>query len=88
MVRSQPLSSYKTGRLAARNGDLKTFEIAGADKKFVAAIAKIDGDGIVVSNADIKTPVAVRYAWSRWPEGCNLYNADGLPAAPFRTDAW
>jgi sialate O-acetylesterase len=76
------------GGLTAKGGDLKTFEIAGADKKFVAAKAKIDGDSIIVSAPGLTGPVAVRYAWNRWPEGCNLYNADGLPAAPFRTDAW
>jgi sialate O-acetylesterase len=71
--------------LLAKNGDLKTFEIAGEDSKFVPATAKIDGDGIIVTAADITSPTAVRYAWNRWPEGANLFNIDGLPAAPFRT---
>jgi len=74
------------GGLVAKGGDLKTFVIAGPDGKFVPATAKIDGDTIVVSSADVTQPTAVRYAWSNWPEGCNLYNVAGLPAAPFRTD--
>jgi sialate O-acetylesterase len=76
------------GGLSAKAGDLRTFVIAGADEKFVPASAKIDGDTVLVSSPDVANPVAVRYAWANWPEGCNLYNAAGLPAAPFRTDAW
>ena len=67
-------------------GELKTFVIAGADGKFVPAVAKIDGDTVVVSSADVSTPANVRYAWMNWAEGCNLYNGAGLPAVPFRTD--
>jgi sialate O-acetylesterase len=74
------------GGLVAKGGDLKTFTIAGADEKFVPATAKIDGDSIVVSSPDVPSPLNVRYAWMNWPDGCNLYNAAGLPAAPFRTD--
>jgi sialate O-acetylesterase len=74
------------GGLLARAGDLKTFVIAGADGKFVPATAKIDGDTVVVSSPAVAQPANVRYAWMNWPEGCNLYNAAGLPAAPFRTD--
>jgi sialate O-acetylesterase len=76
------------GGLAAHDGELKTFLIAGADQKFVPATATIDGDTVVVKANEVKDPAAVRYAWNRWPGGCNLYNKDGLPAAPFRTDAW
>ena len=54
--------------------------------KFVPATARIDQGTVVVSSPDAAAPAAVRYAWSNYPEGCNLYNADGLPAAPFRTD--
>jgi sialate O-acetylesterase len=43
---------------------------------------------VLVSHPDVAAPVAVRYAWSVNPEGANLYNRDGLPASPFRTDAW
>jgi len=66
---------------------LKGFAIAGKDKKFVWAIAKIEGDEVVVSSSKIKNPVAVRYAWAANPT-CNLYNGADLPASPFRTDDW
>ncbi|VAX24383.1 Sialic acid-specific 9-O-acetylesterase, partial [hydrothermal vent metagenome] len=66
---------------------LKGFAIAGKDKKFVWAKAKIEGDEVVVWNSRIKDPVAVRYAWAPNPI-CNLYNSADLPAAPFRTDDW
>ena len=79
--------SHLGGGLVAKDGPLKTFEIAGADGKYVAADAVIEGDTIVVRSAAVLAPVAVRYAWSNYPEGCNLFNAAGLPAAPFRTDA-
>ncbi len=79
--------SHLGGGLVAQNGPLKTFEIAGADKKFMPAEAKIDGDSVVVNSPDVSAPVAVRYAWADYPAGCNLYNAAGLPAPPFRTDA-
>lgn len=59
--------------------------IAGADKKFVWANAKIEGNHVIVWNDDVKSPVAVRYAWADNPEGANLYNKDGLPASSFRT---
>jgi sialate O-acetylesterase len=54
----------------------------------VSAEAKIEGDTVVVTSAEVSAPAAVRYAWDNYPEGCNLYNAAGLPAAPFRTDRW
>jgi len=69
------------------NKKLKGFAIAGKDKKFVWAKAKIDGDQVVVSNSKIKDPVAVRYGWAPNPD-CNLYNGAELPASPFRTDTW
>ncbi len=71
-----------------KDGKLKRFAVAGEDKKWVWADAKIDGNTVVVSSADVPNPVAVRYAWSNCPTGCNLYNKEGLPASPFRTDAW
>jgi sialate O-acetylesterase len=74
------------GGLVAKGGDLKTFVIAGKDGKFVPATARIDQGALVVSSPDVAQPAAVRYAWENYPEGCNLYNGDGLPAAPFRTD--
>jgi len=74
--------------LMIKNGTkLKGFAIAGKDKKFKWAKAKIDGNSVVVWNSSIKQPVAVRYAWQSNPV-CNLYNKAGLPASPFRTDQW
>jgi sialate O-acetylesterase len=74
--------------LQAKEGARLTgFAIAGADKKFVWADAKIDGDSVLVWAKDVPTPVAVRYAWADNPQ-CNLYNKAGLPASPFRTDQW
>ena len=75
------------GGLAAKgSGELKYFAIAGADKKFVWAKAEINGDKVVVWNDKVANPIAVRYAWADNPEGTNLYNKEGLPASPFRTD--
>ena len=74
------------------NGDLtrdlfplKGFSIAGADRKFVWADAQIDGDKIIVSNPGVSEPKAVRFGWADYPV-VNLWNKDGLPASPFRTD--
>ncbi|MGB6431994.1 MAG: sialate O-acetylesterase [Candidatus Acidiferrales bacterium] len=80
--------SHVDGGLVAKDGPLKWFQIAGADQKFVDAEATIDGDTVVVHSPEVTAPVAVRYAWDNYPEGCNLYNAAGLPAAPFRSDQW
>jgi sialate O-acetylesterase len=74
--------------LVAKGGELKTFVIAGKDGKFVPATARIDQGTIVVSSPEVADPAAVRYAWDNYPEGCNLYNGDGLPAPPFRTDKY
>jgi sialate O-acetylesterase len=71
--------------LEARGGELKQFVIAGEDMKFVWASARIDGDTVVVQSDMVLKPVAVRYATATNPEGCNLYNKEGLPASPFRT---
>ena len=68
----------------------KGFAIAGEDKKFVPAKAKVvgkDKDKVEVSSESVKNPVAVRYAWADNPI-CNLYDRDGLPVTPFRTDDW
>jgi sialate O-acetylesterase len=67
---------------------LKQFAVAGNDKKWFWADAKIEGDEVVVSCPDVPQPVAVRYAYRMNPAGCNLYNRAGLPASPFRTDDW
>jgi sialate O-acetylesterase len=63
------------------------FAIAGADRKWIWANAKLEGETVVVWNDRIPKPVAVRYAWSDNP-AINLYNGAGLPAMPFRTDDW
>ena len=74
--------------LMAKDGDtLKGFAIAGEDKKWVWADAKIMRNSIIVSSAQVKKPVAVRYAWANNPVA-NLYNKEGLPASSFRTDDW
>jgi sialate O-acetylesterase len=76
------------GGLVAKGGPpLKWFTIAGADGKFTPADAKIDGDTVLVSGTAVAAPTAVRYAWDPYPADANLFNAAGLPAAPFRTDA-
>ena len=76
------------GGLVAKGGEKLTgFAVAGEDKKFVWAEAKIVGDTLVVSSPKVKDPVAVRYAWADNPI-CNLYNKADLPASPFRTDDW
>ncbi len=76
------------GGLVARAGEpLTGFAIAGEDRKFVWAEARIEGDDIIVWSDKIDEPIAVRYAWDDNPV-CTLYNAEGLPAASFRTDDW
>lgn len=72
--------------LEAKGGELRGFTIAGADGAFVPATAEIRGASVVVSGKDIAEPKAVRYGWANVPE-INLFNKDGLPASPFRTDA-
>lgn len=66
--------------------ELSEFAIAGADKKFLWAKAKIDGDKIIVWSETVPNPQYVRYAWADNPVNPNLYNKEGLPASPFRTD--
>lgn len=78
--------SHSSGGLVAKDGPPKTFEIAGADGRYVPAEATIDGETVVARAAEIASPVSVRYAWANYPEGANLFNRAGLPAAPFRTD--
>jgi sialate O-acetylesterase len=80
--------THVDGGLVAKDGPLKWFQIAGEDQQFVDAEATIDGDSVIVKSGKVAVPVAVRYAWANYPIGCNLFNASGLPAAPFRTDTW
>lgn len=69
-------------------GYLKGFEIAGDDKAFYYAKAEVIGDKVVVYHPKGLKPISVRYAWADAPDDANLYNTDGLPASPFRTDDW
>jgi len=78
---------HTEGGLVAHDGVLKSFAIAGADKKWQPADARIDGDAVIVSSQAVPQPVAVRYGWANNPDG-NLFNGAGLPAMPFRTDRW
>ncbi|MFH0992453.1 MAG: sialate O-acetylesterase [bacterium] len=77
-----------SGLIARGDGKLHSFAIAGADKRFVWAHATIEGNTVIVWHDSIPSPVAVRYAWADNPAGANLYNKEGLPASPFRTDTW
>ena len=80
------LSFTHTGKgLVAKDGDLKDFVIAGTDKKFVPAKAMVKGNKVIVSAEGIDKPEAVRLGWRLCPQ-INLYNEEGLPASPFRTD--
>ena len=79
--------------MTAKDSDiLNGFVIAGRDRQFVKAKAKLKGDNIMVWNDTVVSPVAVRYAWENYPGTANLYNTWGvyvhLPASPFRTDDW
>jgi sialate O-acetylesterase len=78
--------SHVGGGLVARDGELKGFTIAGADKVFRPAHAKIVGDTVEVFGDQLPNPKAVRYAWANVPEG-NLFNNAGLPASPLTTEA-
>jgi hypothetical protein len=75
------------GGLVAKGDDLLGFVIAGEDRQWKPAAARIDGNAVIVSHPEIKKPVAVRYAWEADPK-CTLFNGQGLPASPFRTDDW
>ena len=73
--------------LKARDGRIEGFELAGADKAFHPAHARIEGGKVIVTSPDVSTPIAVRYAWKDDPKA-NLVNGAGLPASPFRSDSW
>ncbi|MNI94347.1 hypothetical protein D3C73_1524380 [compost metagenome] len=75
-----------SGLIAKGEPELYHFAIAGADKKYLWASAKIEGNTVIVWNDSISSPAAVRYAWADNPEGANLYNREGLPAAPFEAE--
>jgi len=80
-------TSVGSGLTTNDGEELSEFAIAGADKKFYWAKAKIEGDKIIVWNDDVHDPMYVRYAWADNPVNPNLFNKEGLPASPFRTDA-
>jgi len=71
--------------LVAKGGPLRGFQLAGADGNFAEANAEIQGNTVVVRSAAVSHPVAVRYGWANVPD-VNLYNREGLPASPFRSD--
>lgn len=73
--------------LVARGGTLRGFAVAGEDRRFVWAEARIDGETVMVSSLEVTDPVAARYAWANNPIH-GLFNGEGLPASPFRTDDW
>ncbi|MDO7876720.1 sialate O-acetylesterase [Hymenobacter sp. ASUV-10] len=79
-------SNPANGLLTKGNAPLAGFTIAGADRRFVPAQARIEKDKILVWSDQVPTPVAVRYAWADNPTDSNLTNREGLPASPFRTD--
>ena len=79
-------SSVGSGLLTNDGEEPGEFAIAGADKKFVWAKAKLEGDRIIVWNDAVANPMYVRYAWADDPVNPNLFNKEGLPASPFRTD--
>jgi sialate O-acetylesterase len=71
--------------LLAKGDSLKGFSIAGSDKKFIWAKARIEKNHVIVWSEKVPYPTAIRYAWADNPVGANLYNREGLPASPFRT---
>jgi sialate O-acetylesterase len=74
------------GGLITSDGAAPTgFLVCGEDHKFVSAEAKLEGDKVVASSSSVDKPVAVRFAWVDYPE-VNLFNKEGFPATPFRTD--
>ena len=79
--------THATSGLTQKGDTLKGFVIAGIDKKFYFADAQIKGNTVIVSSKDVPQPVAVRYGWADFP-AVNLFNKEGIPASPFRTDDW
>ncbi len=75
------------GGLVAKGGKLAEFSVAGADRQWHWADARLEGNAVIVSSPDVPDPKAARYAWQSYPEA-TLANGAGLPAAPFRTDDW
>jgi sialate O-acetylesterase len=86
---SQVIVTFKhtEGGLVAKDGELTGFLIAGPDKQWKPGQAAIHGDKVIITSPEVAKPSAVRYAWASVAV-CNLHNGAGLPASPFRTDAW
>jgi sialate O-acetylesterase len=80
--------AYAAKGIVARGGEPGGFAIASTDRRFVWAKARIVGNRVYVWSDAVHAPAAVRYAWANFPEKANLYGANGLPMAPFRTDHW
>jgi len=78
---------HADGGLVVKGSKLADFAIAGEDRKWYWADARIDGDTVVVSSPSVANPKEVRYAWQSNPQA-TLFNGAGLPAGPFRTDNW
>jgi sialate O-acetylesterase len=79
--------SHVSGGLVAHEKPVQSLELAGVDRVFYPADGRIDRETLIVMSFSVREPVAVRYAWTNAPEA-NLYNGAGLPAVPFRSDAW
>ena len=79
--------SHAAGGLVSRGGALRGFQLAGDDRQWHPAQARITGSQVIISYPEVARPVAVRYAWEVNPDA-NLFNTAGLPASPFRTDDW
>jgi sialate O-acetylesterase len=78
---------HTDGGLVVKGDQLAEFSVAGSDHKWHWADARIEGDSVIVSSAEVPEPLAARYAWQSNPQA-TLFNGAGLPAIPFRTDDW
>ena len=76
------------GGLVVKGTSLRGFELAGKDRHFYPADAAVEGNKIILSSSEVPQPVAVRYAWEDDASNANLFNKEGYPACPFRTDDW
>jgi sialate O-acetylesterase len=76
------------GGLTSKGGELKGFEISGLSGQFYPAVATIDNNRVIVESEMVKFPAAVRFGWKDDPGEDNLFNKEGFPASPFRTDRW
>ena len=79
--------AHTDGGLVVKGAKLEEFAIAGEDRKWYWAEARVEGDTVVVSSSSVPNPREVRYAWQSNP-AATLFNGVGLPAGPFRTDTW